>query len=470
VARPAVTHSTSARVLQLILGTLGFFALLLALTAAAYRYNVRADLSPGSRFTLSDHALAVLRGLTVPVHVTGFIRTEDPRNVVLKDLLWQAARESKQLTYDIVDVNRNPAMAAEYSISAYGAAVVEGAGKRSDFTSPSESQLMSAILDVTQSARKVYLLGGHGECSLQDSDRFDGCSVFSAAVRGERFDLQELTLFGGRTIPEDTDILIIAGPTSDPLQSEIDEIAAYLDRGGKLLALIDPFAAPRLVELLGRYGIKLGNDVVLDPENRLGGGELLSAVITNLNRQHLITSSMDSPALFSGTRSVEARSDETLHRTATRLLLTSDRSWATEDSEVMRGAAPRFVAGRDRNGPFSVGVELTQPAQGATDASDGDDERAGKKTVIIAYGDSQFVTNRFLDYLGNKDLLLNSLNWLARDDSLLAVRSKAKTPGTNFFFVSQADMNKLFQYAVVVQPGLLILLAIAMFAYRRLRP
>ena len=470
MARAAVRRSTSVRVLQLVLGTAGFFALLLALMAAAYRYNFRADLSPGNRFTLSDHALAVLRGLKTPVHVTGFIRTEDPRNVILKDLLWQSARESKQLTYDVVDVNRNPVMASEYGISAYGAAVVEGAGKRSDFTSPSETQLMSAILDVTQSARRVYFLSGHGECSLVDSDRFDGCSVLAQAVRGERFDLQELTLFGGRTVPEDTDILIIAGPTSDPLQSEIDQVTTYLDRGGKLLALIDPFAAPRLVELLARYGIKLGNDVVLDPENRLGGGELLSAVITELNQQHLITSTLDSPALFSGTRSVEARGDEALGRTATRLLMTSDRSWATEDAEVMRGATPRFVAGRDRNGPFSVGVEVTQPAAAPADASTSEDEEAARRTVIVAFGDSQFVTNRFLDYLGNKDLLMNSLNWLARDDSLVAPRSKSKTPGTNFFFVSQGDMNKLFQYSVMVQPGILILLGVAMFAYRRLRP
>jgi hypothetical protein len=454
-------QSAFARVLQLALGVAGFAALLFALVAASYHYNVRVDLSPGSRFTLSDHGLAVLRNLEDPVHVTGFIRTEDPRNVVLKDLLWQAGRESSQISYDVVDVNRNPAMAAEYGISAYGAAVVESAGKRSDFTNPSETQLVSAILDVTQDPRKVYLLGGHGECSIKETERHVGCSVFGAAIRNENYGLEELTLFGDRLVPEDADILIIAGPTSDPLQSEIDAIASYLDGGGKLLALVDPFVAPRLVELLERYGIRFGGDVVLDPENRLGGGELLSAVITDLSSQHLITSTLDSPALLSGIRSVEARSDDSVGRSATRLLRTSERSWATEDSEVMRGAEPRFVAGRDRNGPITVGVEVAQPAARG---------EAGRKTVILAYGDSQFVTNRFLDYLGNKDLLLNSLNWLARDDNLVSVRSKAKTPGKNFFFVSQAEMSDLFQRAVIVQPGLLILFGALLFVYRRLRP
>jgi len=80
------------------------------------------------------------------------------------------------------------------------------------------------------------------------------------------------------------------------------------------------------------------------------------------------------------------------------------------------------------------------------------------------------VTNRFLDYLGNKDLLLNSLNWLARDDQLVSVRSKAKTPGKNFFFVSQAEMNELFRLSVVVLPGALTAFGALLFVYRRLRP
>jgi hypothetical protein len=453
--------SVTTRLIQLVFGVLGLVALLAALVVAAYRYNVRLDLSPGNRFTLSDHALAVLRNISQSVHVTGFIRTEDPRNVLLKDLLWQAARENSRFSYEIVDVNRNPAMAAEYQVSSYGSAVVESGGRRVDFTGPTEGQLVAALLSVTQPPKKVYVLSGHGECSFGDTDRRRGCSGLGSAIRGEHFEIVELSLFGGRTVPEDADIVLIPGPTSDPLQSEIGALATYLDRGGKLLVLADPFAAPRLSELLARYGIRLGDDVVLDPENRLGGGELLSSVITDLNTQDQITATLDSPALFSGTRSIEAYSDEEKGRIAVRLLRTGPRSWATEDPAVLRGAKPGFVAGRDRNGPLTVGLELSQPA---TDAPGGD-----KRTVIIAYGDSQFVTNRFLEYLGNRDLILNSLNSLAREDVLVSARAKTKTPGKNFFFVSQAEMAQLFRAAVVIQPGVFIALGILVVLRRRLR-
>jgi ABC-2 type transport system permease protein len=459
-----VRGSVVVRIVQLIGGSLGLAALLVTLVMAAYRHNVRYDLSPGSRFTLSDHALAVLRSLSQPAHVTGFIRTEDPRNVLLKDLLWQAKRESPNLTYDIVDVNRNPAMAAEYKVSTYGSAVVESGGRRRDFTGPTEGQLIAALLAVTQPPKKVYALTGHGECSISDSERHRGCSALHIAIRGEHFDVAELSLFGARSVPDDADILLIAGPTADPLQSEIDAIAAYLDRGGKLLALIDPFVAPRLGDLLTRYGIVLGSDVVLDPENRLGGGEMLSAVITDLSRQHQITATLDSPALFSGIRSVEGRADDAVDRSVVRLLRSGPRSWATEDPEVLRGAQPRFVAGRDRNGPITVGVEVNQPAK--TPLENGE---ARRRTVLIVYGDSQFVSNRFLEYLGNRDLVLNSLNWLARDDMLVSARAKSKTPGKNFFFVSQAEMATLFRAAVMIQPGCFLVLGILVLLRRRMR-
>ena len=91
--RAAMIRSSSAGWLQLAFGTLGVLVLLVAVTATFYVRPLRLDLSPGDRFTISDHGLTVLHDLDEPVRVTSFIRTEDPRNPVLKDLLWQAAAE-----------------------------------------------------------------------------------------------------------------------------------------------------------------------------------------------------------------------------------------------------------------------------------------------------------------------------------------------------------------------------------------
>lgn len=448
------------RWVQLLVASVGLFSLLGALVAVTYVHNVRVDLSPGNRFTLSDHARAVLGNLDKPVTVRGFIRTEDARNIILKDLLWQSSQETPLLTYEIVDVNRNPAMAAQFGVHAYGAAVVESGARRTDFSNPSESQLISAILNVTRPPKKVYYLTGHGECDINDTRGKIGCSLMRDALRSEYYDVEELSLFGDRPVPDDADVLVMAGPKSDPLASELDAMRTYLDTGGKLLALIDPFTVPQVVGLLDEYGIEAGNDVVVDPENRLGGGEPFTAAIPDKSPKHLITATLDAPPLFSGARSMRGRVGADADKSvAATLLRSGGRSWASYDPKVLRGADASFVAGRDLNGPLAVGVEV------GISTVDADGERT--KAGIVALGDSDFASNRFLDYLGNRDLLVNAVNWLAREERLISTRAKRKTPGKNVFFVSQAEMRALFRAAVVVQPGLFILVGALVFVYRK---
>jgi len=444
-------------------GVLGLAAVLTGLTATCYLYNARIDLSPGDRFTLSDHALNVIRGLDQPVRMTGFIRTEDPRNPVLKDLLWQVANESPFVTYSIVDVNRNPAMAAEYDVDAYGSTVVESASRRTEFSNPSESQIVAAILNVTQPPKKVYALTGHGECDLSDPDRVRGCSLMRTALQMEFYEVEDLSLLGNRAVPDDASVVLLVGPRSDPLPGELDKLGRYLAGGGKLLALLDPFTVPKLAAWLQGYGFEVGDDIIIDIDNRLAGSEPLSAAIRDANPRQLITANLGGAPVFSGTRSVGGRSDEQREREATWLLKSGARSWASHDPAVARGERPRFVAGRDLNGPLTVGLEMLLPPKGGHDAD-------SAWTRIIVYGDSDFATNRFLDYLGNRDLLLNTVNWLAREERLIAPRPEAKQRGVKQFFVSQAELSEIFLLSVVVQPGLFVLAGIAVFAWRRFRP
>lgn len=462
MAGAAVISRNFRKWLQLGVATVGVTSLLGTLVALSYIHNVRWDLSPGNRFTLSDHARQVLGRVHQPVKVLAFIRTEDPRNLYIKDLLWQVARECPSLTYDVVDVNRHPALAAQYGVSSYGAAVVESGGKRSDFSNPSESLLMSAILRVIQESKHVYVLTGHGECAITDSDRHNGCSLLREALTMDSYKVDALTLLAGAEIPADAGVLLVPGPRSDFLEGETAVLARWLERGGKMLALVDPFRAPRLVSLLGAYGIEVGANVVLDLDNRLSGGEAFSVAIGDLNSQHLVSSTLESPPLFSLAAVVAARADDSKGRRVTTLLKTGPRSWASYDPRILEGADIGFVAGRDVNGPLPVGVESVQPA--------GAGAEPGAETRILAFGDSDFATNRFLDYLGNKDLLVNSVNWLAREDQLISNRPQQQVPGKNQFFISQSDGESVFWSAVVVQPGLFLLVAVGLFAWRRFGP
>jgi len=449
---------------RVVLGAMGLAALLAALTVTAYVHNVRVDLSPGDRFTLSDHARAVLRDLDRPVKMTAFIRTEDARNPILKDLLWQVANESPEITYTIVDVNRNPTLAAQYGVDTYGATVVESGEKRTDFNLPIESQLIAAILHVTRPPKRLYAIEGHGECSTTSTDRYTGCSGLHDALQGELYDVETLTLRGERGVPEDASAVLIVGPHDDFLEREVEALAAYLDKGGKLLVMLDPFTAPRLAALLADRGIDADADVVIDPENRLGGGEPFSAAVPEMNRRHLAIGALRSPPLFSAARSVQAHEDETTGRRADWLLKSGNRSWASYDPAVLQGASPRFVAGRDLNGPLTLGAEVWTPHV------EGEHAGGGRGSRIIVIGDSDFASNRFLDYLGNRDLLVNTVNWLTSEERLMAPRAPRKTPGVNWLFISHEQLRTMFIGAVVAQPLLFLLIGVAVALRRRLTP
>jgi hypothetical protein len=457
--------------LQVIVGSLGAFLLAVAVTATFYVHPVRMDLSPGDRFTLSDHGLSVLRGLQEPVRITSFIRTEDPRNPVLKDLLWQASNESPQITYTVVDVNRNPALASQYGVATYGATVVEAGEKKTQFTLPVESQLISALLHVTRPPRKIYALEGHGECDLGSTDRYSGCSGLRDALSNELYKIESLTLRDGRDVPKDADAILVLGPRADLLEVEIATLGKYLDGGGNLLLLADPFAAPRLAAFLVPRGIELGANVVIDPENRLGGGEAFSAAVPDVNRRHSITQALDAPPLFSAARAIETHDDPRGTRTAQWLAKSGEHSWASHDPAILEGAEARFVAGRDLNGPLTVGAEVWYRLGPARSADDPEAEAGEIRTSrIVVFGDSDFVTNRFLDYLGNRDLALNSVNALVRENRLMAPRSRSKEPGVNWLFISQAELRNLFMTAVLGQPLLFLAIGVGAFLRRRLSP
>ena len=87
---------------------------------------------------------------------------------------------------------------------------------------------------------------------------------------------------------------------------------------------------------------------------------------------------------------------------------------------------------------------------------------------LIVFGDADFATNAFVDYLGNRDLLVNSVNWLAREESLIAARAQQKEAGREQFFVTETQGRMAFWLAAVVQPAIFFAFAIYVFVRRRL--
>lgn len=148
-----------------------------------FDHNVRWDLTPNKRYSLSEFDKHVLGGLNHPVKVMAFVRTEDPAYLELAELLFQVATYTPMVTYQVIDVNKAPGLARQYGVSTYGEVIVESEGRRRDFDNARSDLLIPAVLQISHVSNKhIYFTVGHGERDLFDSDRTTGYSQWRGTL------------------------------------------------------------------------------------------------------------------------------------------------------------------------------------------------------------------------------------------------------------------------------------------------
>lgn len=445
------------RWLATALGVIGCAAALTFAQLLVARAGWRVDLSPEQKYVLSDHARGVLAALDRPVRITAFLRSDDPRNREIEDLLTRVAAASPQVGTRQVDVNRNPALAREYGVDAFGAVVVESEDLRRDFTNPTEQTLMAAIIQVTRPARRrVYFSAGHGERSIGDRDRQAGYSSANVALINEMYEVADVALDSQTPVPDDAAALVIAAPRRDLSQGALRQVEDYLRRGGGVLALLEPGRqAPSLTALLSRYGIAVSDEIVLDGEQRMFAGDYLTMVVPGRSADHPVSETLTSTPLMSTVRAVRIVPTEATEA-GIDLLSTSPESWRTPDLSAIESGSGVFVQGRDTRGPVSVGAGVLV-------------RNADRPGRLLVYGDADFASNTLLGYLGNRDLLLNSVNWLAGEETMLGSRPPAQVPGVNQLFISDREGARVFWLGAVVLPTVILVLGLSGVALRQRR-
>jgi len=449
-----------SRLAPTLFGMAGLLVALGFVDALAERSNLRFDLTPQRRYTLSPHARRILDRLPGDVEVIAFVRSSDPRNASSSELLERLAEASPRVHQRAVDVNRNPALARRYGVDAYGAVVVASGDKHRVLSQAREDLLVGAMLDITRTAPKVIaFVSGHGETEPRDADRGRGLSTLTGGLRDDGFEVRTLKL--DAAVPDDVSVLVVAGGSGEWRDAELDRLGAWLDRGGSLLALLDPRQAPELAAWLGARGITPLPDVVLDPQNRLYGGEGVSleahppasvlAPVGEPPSSTLVASALDSGVLLSSARSLALAPE------AQPLLESGPQSWATRAIAGAEDGAAEFDEDHDTRGPLVVAAARELPPVGG----------AVRGARLIVIGDVDLATNRFVEFLSNRQLLQAAIAWLVGEEDLIALRPQSKEIGIKQLFLSAGQANTALLLSTVLVPGASLLIAIALYLRRR---
>ena len=447
-------------------------AILIGINYLAARRNKRWDLTAAKQFTLSEQTHKVLAGLERPVNVKVFDRTEGFGR--FRDRLEEYRSSSDKLNVEYIDVDRQPRLANQYNIQSLGTVVLEYDGRVERVTSDGEQELTNGLIKVIQGTQhKVYFVQGHGEKSPDGSDR-DGYSVIAQSLASDNFATDKLVL-AQRDVPEDATVLIIAGPTVDFLAPEIDRLKNYMTRGGKVLLMLDPPAkagAPdvsQLVNFAKEWGIDVGTNVVVDAS---GIGQVLGTgpevpVAAKYNT-HPITDRFNLLTAYAFARSVVSNSAGANNRFAQNLVETSEQSWAETDMKGLMSSAPitRDTDKGDLAGPVSLAAAVSGTAGAAAPAPDGKDaETKTPESRLVVIGDSDFASNRWLGISGNRDLFLNTVNWLAQQENLIAIR--AKDPQDRRITLTADQERRIMWLTIFIIPGLILLAGVHTWWRRR---
>ena len=422
---------TSASVVLLL-------AILVGINYVAARQHKRWDLTEGGQFTLSDQTRKVIGALQAPVQVKVFAKdNEFPR---FRDRLDQYTYASRQVQVEYIDPDKQPAVARQWQVQQYRTIAVEHAGRVERITTDTEQDITNAIVKAVEGKQlKVYFTQGHGERDTTSADQRTGYNAIASALQRDNFAVEKVVLAQQQDVPADAAVLVVAGPKTDFLPPELDMVTRYLDKGGKLLLLIDPpdgaDEAPLtgLVALARAWGVDVGTNVVVDISSvgqMLGAGPSMPVVATYPD--HPITENFGLITAFPLARSVTPVEGGTNGRVAQPIATTSAQSWAETDLKgIFAGTPVKNDEGVDTAGPITLGAAIGIDAPGApappAPAEPGAPPADAPKTPqtrVVVFGDSDFATNGVLGTQGNRDLFLNAVNWAAQQESLIAIRPK----------------------------------------------
>ena len=484
-----VTQRQLVKTGTLSAGVLLIAALLLIVNYLGWKYHHRFDWTRGRLYTLSEKTENVLKKLDREVDFVVFITPQNDVYQPVKELLARYDAKSPHVHSRIVDAEKNPVQAQQlvkqYGVTSAGVVVVSGKDRRvidvadladMDYSGmqfgqapqmtgfKGEQLFTGAILQLEEGKKpKVLFTTGHGEHSLDDRD-VHGFASIQELLGPDNFQLEEWASLGKNAVPPGTDLVVLAGPTNAFLKPELDALTAYLNGGGRVLVMVDPtlsqasgagLIATGLNDWLAGYGVKLGEDIVVDPPNTL---PTYSAQVFFANEygDHPITKPLSQshvPVLFNMARSV-AKGTAPAGVQVTELLRTSAEGWGETDLAHLEKVGKDA---KDLAGPVPLGAAVERPASAGQ-----------KKMRLVVFGDSDFASNQLVQgNPANAVLLANALNWLAERETLLTIPSK-QTEKVHLS-LPRTQLRALYGLVCVVLPGLAIASGALVYVRRRRR-
>jgi hypothetical protein len=216
--------------------------------------------------------------------------------------------------------------------------------------------------------------------------------------------------------------------------------------------------------------VTLGDDVIVDRVQGLFGQAMTP--LAGVYGPHPITGEMREVTMFPTTRSltVAPAAGEGAAQLS-EIVKTGENSWAETDLDMLFADGKAELGPADRKGPVTIAVAGRPDVPVAPPPAPAEGEApppAPAEARLVVFGDSDFATNQLIDAYSNKDLFVNSVNWLLGDVEAISIRPAQSRASR--LTLSAEQFTTIRSLSLFVLPQLIAVLGVWAWWSRRRAP
>jgi len=417
------------------------------------------DFSTNQLNTLSDQSKKVAANLNHDVLIRFFYKeglegVESTRTNFLR-LMGLYQDLSSHIKMEMIEVNDQPQLTQDYGIrDGRGEAYIVYKERKTRIEKLDEASFTNAMIKATREKNKViYFVEGHGEKDIEDDSTDRGAFAAKSLLEKNAFVVKKLSFIQSPKVPADADALIVLGPQQKFLDFEIIAIERYLEAGGNVLLAVEPQVDTGLTPLLAKLGVKLEPYYIFNLfDSQLGSfvDQRMPTVGSLFSQKNEITKvfKANEMTVFHHPGSLVASSPAPSGVILEELVKTPQEAVALSHlaAKTPEGAARSFTLAYSAKGRLSAAKEA-------------------KDFQAVIFSDADFAGNTLLMQNLNRDLFLNSVSQLAKEEGLISV--SAKEPGVSRMELTPTlFMTMIFAFFI---PLPLIMLVTSLTLYFRRR-
>ncbi|MBW2394668.1 MAG: Gldg family protein [Deltaproteobacteria bacterium] len=455
---PAFRKPTLIAIGRVILALIAAFAL----ERAANWSGVQLDWSFENKYEVAEALQVALDDLCEDYQLTAglYFDSQDPRIRSTRVLLRTLGNVSC-LEFDERNIDDHPEDEDRYAIGSSNTVVLvvrqNGQERYETVERPTQGALFEALFRLRQlQSGTVYVARGAGEGDFSDVGE-TGYSGLTAALQTEGYVVKEFVSAAAREIPADADVVLWVRPERRLPEPTLAALRRYLEKGGRLVAMLEPGVEGGLESVLEEWGLESIPGLVVDPASSEleGVAKGLAPLVYRYSPSHPVGRGLGGNRMtfFKGVGSFNLRKPQIGDRIRG-IAFASPRSWITPDVEALRHSkAPAEPPDANRDyWPLVV---------------TGSYMREARETRIVAFGDADIASNHYLRALYNLDLVVNAIHWAAEQTPRLTIRPKEGISGKMQFPLALQNTLTMYQSLGLLLPELLLLTAALLWARTR---